>query len=125
MPFDAAPGNREDLVHRRRLLELCRVLDDVSDSSFDLRDWSTSSLCRTVSCAVGWATRDAWFRERGLVHREGSPSFAGETGWAAVRRFFGLSRSEAFHLFHAASYDRPTRVNVLNRIRAHAERPLE
>lgn len=125
MPFDAAPGNRDDLVYRRRLLELCRVLEGVSDSSFDLRDWSKTSLCRTVSCAVGWATKDAWFHSHGFTRRNDSPAFAGDTGWIAVRRFFGLNREEALHLFHAASYERPTRKNVLARIRAHAERPLD
>jgi hypothetical protein len=123
MPFDANP---EPLLpqadQRQRLLQLCRVLERVSDSSFDLRDWSRSSLCRTVSCAVGWATRDPWFRAQGLGREEGSPAFGEDRGWTAVRRFFGLSKDEALYLFHQASYGHATREAVMARIRDFAER---
>lgn len=121
MPFDATPGFGDDMIHRERLLQLCRVLDTISDSSFDLRDWSQQSLCRSVSCAVGWAMHDRWFRAEGLSSRDGSPAYDGITGWPAVRRFFDLDREAALWLFHAASYDRPTRANVQARIRAYAE----
>lgn len=123
MPFDATPGFRDDLIYRERLRQLCRVLDNVSDSSFDLRDWSRQSLCRSVSCAVGWAMRDDWFRAEGLQSQGGSPAYQGDVGWIAVRRFFGLGRQDALRLFHAASYERPTRHNVQARIRAYAEQP--
>lgn len=122
MPFDATPESAPAAPgQRERLLELCRVLERVSDSSFDLSDWSQTSLCRTVSCAVGWATKDPWFRAQGFGREGPSPAYAGVRGWTAVRRFFGLSKAEALHLFHAASYERPTRAAVMARIRAFAE----
>ncbi len=121
MPFDASPHPAPVADRRERLLQLCRVLERVSDSSFDLREWSRNGLCRTVSCAVGWASKDAWFRRQGLGREGGSPAYAGERGWTAVRAFFGLSREEALHLFHAASYERPTRQAVMTRVRTFAE----
>lgn len=123
MPFDdpSARVVRQDHLYRERLFALCRVLEAVSDDAFDLSDWARNGSCSSVACAVGWAMRDEWFRQAGLGRANHSPAYAGLTGWKAVRRFFGLSREEAFYLFHAARYDEPTRPVVLARIRAFAE----
>jgi len=121
MPFDPVPAEPLSIsVYRDRLLGLCRVLDGVDDGAFDLRDWQRNGSCDSVACAVGWAMRDDWFRGEGLGRVGRSPSFGGLRGWKAVRNFFGLSREEAFYLFHAGRYENPTRKAVVTRIREFA-----
>ena len=125
MPFDTCSRAFGDGVYRERLRELCRVIDGVSDRNFDLKDWSRNGFCTTVSCAVGWAMKDAWFQRQGLRRIDGSPAYGGYTGWAAVRQFFGLSQQEALDLFHAGRYERATRVAVRARILGHIEEAAE
>ena len=123
MPFD---GRMRAFVRppgpdRERLLQLCRVLEGVSDDVFDLRDWARNGRCNSVACAVGWAIRDDWFRAAGLGSDGRSPAYGGDRGWRAVRNFFGLTREQALDLFHFGHYESPTRQAVLARIRALAE----
>jgi len=122
MPFDQTEPivHRTEELYRTRLLGLCRVLESVEDDAFDLRDWARNGSCNSVACAVGWAIRDDWFGEQGLTREGRSPAYGGLTGWKAVRAFFGLSRDEAFHLFHVGKYDDATRPVVLDRIRRFA-----
>lgn len=124
MPFDASPGFKlpADTDAGVRLRQLLRVLDAVPDDAFDLNDWSRNGICTTVACAFGWAMRDDWFRAQGLERHGGSPYYAGERGWRAVRKFFDLSEDEAHHLFHADYYDDASRAAVCGRIREFATR---
>jgi hypothetical protein len=123
MPFDSIPTRifKKESIHRDRLLGLCRVLETISDDAFDLRDWARNGSCDSVACAVGWAMRDGWFVDQGLSRADRSPAYGGLTGWKAVRDFFGLSKDEAFYLFHAGKYQDPNRRAVMTRIRALAE----
>ena len=123
MPFDNAPRGlfRDDALYRERLLGLCRILEDISDDAFDLRDWAKNGSCKSVACAVGWAMRDDWFKGQGLGRQGRSPAFGELKGWKAVRAFFGLSREEGFYLFHAGKYDDPNRRAVIARLRGFAE----
>ncbi len=121
MPFDSRPENFDGVAYRERLLQLCRVIESVSDSSFDLKDWNRNGMCTTVSCAVGWAMKDDWFRRQGLRRKGSSPSYGDLTGWVAVRSFFGLDRQGALDLFHASSYEKPTREAVKAKLRRYAE----
>ncbi|MCP4330304.1 MAG: hypothetical protein GY791_17905 [Alphaproteobacteria bacterium] len=122
MPFDQTNPDAYAIpdTYRERMLALCRVLESIDDNAFDLRDWARNGSCNSVACAVGWAIRDDWFKGQGLTRHNRSPAYAGLTGWKAVRAFFGLSREEAFHLFHVGKYDDASRVAVLNRIRTFA-----
>jgi hypothetical protein len=122
MPFDIDTPYDDALrpLYRDRLLALCRVLESIDDDAFDLRDWVRNGSCNSVACAVGWAIRDEWFRGQGLSRHDRSPSYGELTGWKAVRAFFGLSRDEAFHLFHVGKYDHASRGAVLERVRAMA-----
>lgn len=124
MPFDGTGGRPTpaDALRRERLEQLARVLESVDDDAFDLRDWMRSGRCDTIACAVGWAVRDAWFAAQGLGRAGRSPSYGADTGWRAVRRFFGLDRDEAMALFHAGKYDAPTREAVIARLREYAAR---
>jgi hypothetical protein len=123
MPFDNTPRSfaEKEALRRERLLGLCRVLETISDDAFDLRDWARNGSCSSVACAVGWAMRDDWFKGQGLGREGRSPAFAGRKGWKAVRDFFGLSREEAFYLFHAGKYEDPDRRAVMARVRSLAE----
>ena len=124
MPFEGPwrPPVRENPVEKQRLRQLCRVLESIPDEAFDLRDWARNGSCDSVACAVGWAMRDPWFREEGLGRaKKRSPAFAGQSGWRAVRDFFGLSREQAFELFHAGRYETPNRAAVLARLREFAD----
>ena len=60
-------------------------------------------------CAIGHAARDPWFQAQGLrrvrcgeVRIDGRP-VDGAAGFSAVSRFFGLSQSDAQHLFTGRS----------------------
>jgi len=123
MPFDPwkpAIETPTETVYRERLCALADLLETIDDRAFDLRDWQRNGSCDSVACAVGWALRDDWFRNQGLVRDDRSPGFRGLKGWRAVRTFFGLNREEAFYLFHAGKYDDPTREAVLDRVRRFA-----
>ena len=123
MPFDGKPDAfRLPLDARReRLMQLCRVLAEIDDKAFDLRDWSKNGRCDSVACAVGWAIRDTWFKSQGLTHDDRTPAYGPFRSWQAVRAFFGLSREEAFDLFHVGRYDMASRQAVLARVRGLAE----
>jgi len=119
MPFDGQPGVASVAAAARseRLLELARVVEQVEETKFDLCDWSRNGRCDSVACAVGWAMRDDWFQRHGFVWRGRGPYYEGRANWQAVRAFFGLTREEAFDLFHVGRYDRATRAAVGARIR--------
>jgi hypothetical protein len=123
MPFDGKPNafGVAPALRRERLRELARVVAAVADERFDLRDWSRGARCNSVACAIGWAMRDDWFQRQGFVWRSRGPYYQGHEHWKAVRVFFGLSREEAFDLFHIARYEHATRSIVAERIRAAAE----
>lgn len=122
MPFDGKPESLRlpNETREQRLLQLCRVLENIADDAFDLRDWSRNGRCDSVACAVGWAIRDDWFKAQGLTHGDRTPAYGPYRSWQAVRVFFGLTREQAFDLFHVGQYDDATRQAVLARIRQAA-----
>ena len=91
MPFDNTPRAlfRDDALYRERLLGLCRILENISDDAFDLRDWAKNGSCRSVACAVGWAMRDDWFKGQGLGRQGRSPAFGALKGWRPCERSSG------------------------------------
>lgn len=60
--------------------------------------------CGTSACAVGWATLDPWFNEKGLQSAYSQSDiylikFDGLYDWRAIEEFFGLDEDEAEDLF--------------------------
>jgi hypothetical protein len=84
----------------------------IPKAEWDMLQWR----CGSVGCAIGHCGSDPWFRRRGLTltGRDGDPGIRGpkvrgisaifNDGFEAVADFFAISRSNAEHLFHAASY---------------------
>ena len=70
---------------------LSRVLRTVSQDELRMGDWN--------SCAIGHATRDAWFQERGL-----------RQSFSSCKRIFRIQINEAALLFTAASGETPDQV---------------
>jgi len=64
--------------------------------------------CGATACAIGWAAHIPEFRKLGfeLFYNGGAvvPSYKGTRNWEAVQNFFGLTSSEALHLFSMYSY---------------------
>ncbi len=63
--------------------------------------------CGTTACAVGHACCVPEFQAQGLRWSANmlTPEYAGETSWAAVEEFFGLSYLNAQLLFSHTKYD--------------------
>ncbi len=83
-------------MHRERLKRLAEILDAVPPAQFDLGFWYTKTDCGTIACAGGWAALDPGFQADGLKPDAGMPTYAGERGFAALIRFFGLSSVTLF-----------------------------
>ena len=70
---------------------LKRVLRTVPPNELDMHNWSR--------CAIGHASRDAWFQERRL-----------DTTFASARRVFGIGKAEAHMLFSSRAGNTPDEV---------------
>lgn len=110
-------------MHRERLeqmVTMLRGLPPEGEVGFDLSSWH----CGTTACAVGHACLNPKFQEQGLKlvpsRSDGFiPSYAGNTGWEAVRSFFGLGAEEDDYLFFAWEYPKgsqTTAAEVADRI---------
>ena len=94
------------------------------NTKFDLSGWH----CGTAACAVGSACFHKPFMKMGLtlnIHTQ-SPAYKGSYNWVAVEEFFGLTFTEAIHLFSRQKYpcymedghpDEPTTKDVIKRVR--------
>jgi hypothetical protein len=116
-----------------RLKKLADFLDNVPPEKFDMACWSNGEKpkpldhpCKTVACAVGWAT--ALFHDEGFVLENvvvdaysGTmrlvPFYRYSEGWLAVTEFFELSPSDAAFLFRAPYHHSPGPREVAERIR--------
>lgn len=89
---------------------------------FNLAGWGSRNECGTTACAIGDATQMGAFRRRGLKehpHWAFAPVFAGDSGWRAVMKFFGLTSLEASYLFASQNYSDPASpALVAERLRA-------
>lgn len=70
---------------------LNRVLRTIQPDQLHMQSWS--------HCAIGHATRDAWFQRRGLLRSFGS-----------AQRVFGIGNRDAIRLFTARAGDTPDQV---------------
>lgn len=122
--------NKLSKKHRERLNMAATVLAawvPTPDLKFDLWEWHVRRECGTTCCAVGYLTSQPYFKRRGLRLEEQSPTawlldieFDGLNSWEAVQKFFGLSITDAHHLFSQDEYGpRPTPKGVARRIRAY------
>lgn len=123
-----------DNLNVEALHQLIRVIKSVPGRKFDLRSWRRDFYhVGQCGCAVGWAAEDEWFRSHGFRLHQVAPSSHGlalraldvvagmrhfspvtlnefgdvKAGYAAVREFFGLTISEASHLFSPHQYAIP------------------
>ena len=119
-------------IYKERLLQVIRVLEELpAKKRFSLATWYK---CGTVGCAIGWSAADPWFTRRGFrlssvtdalyynmkkVTHE--PYYRGNTHWLAVNKFFGLHNKQASYLFEDCWYKKPTRRNVIFRIKKFIE----
>jgi len=85
------------------------------------------NICHTSACAVGLACLSGEFATDNLMFDASEtsiePCYAGHKSWKAIEAFFGLTETEARHLFHERAYDGATighqaELNVAKRIRA-------
>lgn len=101
---------------------------ELDDEMFvlDAEDFESND-CGTIACAVGHACRIPEFQTAGLKVLNNRPVYVpekfkyGDSGWSAVMGFFGLTESEALHLFLESEYPdggRTTPAQVVERIRA-------
>lgn len=113
-------------MHRERLEHLAVMLDnyrvDPEVPRFDLGSWGEfeekrggflwlrKHPCDTAACAVGLACLSHTFRSEGLSFKrvgkilQISPTFAGISGWDAVKLFFDLTEKQATRLFTEEAY---------------------
>lgn len=83
--------------------------------------------CGTSACALGWACAYPEFKAQGLKFKNGSPSFreasvdswGWQDGFEVGSKFFGISHTEASHLFVPVSNNDVDHKKVfLNRLRS-------
>jgi hypothetical protein len=131
-------------MNLQAMTELLRVLQGVQAdrSPFDMTVWGRQLLpdgttvegrksCGTAACAAGWAMRDPWFRERGLLpagpaQTEGGyndedynpnvPSFDGTYGQLALSWFFGLTVDQTQELFFDYGAGLEDRINLVKQM---------
>ncbi len=118
--------NTSPKIYIERLNQLVRVLREVRDEKrlFSLFTWVTTDLtlldikfpegaCGTVSCAVGWAAQDPWFRRRGFslgknyvgrIYPQYKSHKEIEFEWDAVEAFFNITNNTAYDLFSETEY---------------------
>lgn len=110
-------------MNKERLQALANVLREVPDANFDLETWRytpgsgenatdvqvLSHNCGTTACAIGWACAMPEFQAQGLRWEGVQPALVGEgsldTGWDAVKVFFGISYHASQRLFNQDGYD--------------------
>jgi hypothetical protein len=117
-------------MHRERLEQAIRVLEQVKVEDFYIECWymslnhpdafqevvgsrhRKSNHCGFVACAIGHMARDPWFNAQGLTLtvREDEamsfPSFAGhEVSFTQVADFFGVSIRLAMDVFSGSQYE--------------------
>ncbi len=99
----------------RKLLVLAAHLDAVPRESFDIWTWRPSR-CGSECCAVGHACHIPEFAASGLRLVDGVPAFdaidGDHFGFGAACAFFGLTRSQARHLFDGTRYPRSPGENL-------------
>ena len=116
--------NSEALIRLADLLEGKGPYEEqgpVPDDVFDMEIWGEdyeklgTGECGFAGCALGWATTDRWFKERGLLMPRlvdgtvGEPQFMQDNGWTgygfrAAASFFRISFALARHLFSPSGY---------------------
>ena len=99
----------------------------VPDEQFNMSVWRSARSCGTVACAIGHASVDKWFNERGFVWSVGekTPTInsevgqLGHIGWSAIGVFFGIPDAHGRILFSSDRYlpEHRTPSSVARRIR--------
>lgn len=129
-------------VTANRLNRLADFLTTVPKEAFKMEHWATglddscrldkkkAVKCGTAACAFGWATAIPAFRKAGLrltgnevygfnqvvnIHKMNYSVFG------TAMDFFGITDKEAHMLFHPDNYNKPTKHNVIKRLRSVAK----
>lgn len=116
-------------MHKKRLKQLRRVVEDAPDDRLHMRDWCDPvAPCGTAYCAAGWAAIDPWFRanteieeifevdDAGHVHRRAPVSACDR-----LAALFDINVDAAWKLFLSIPYGdadphRVTKAMVLENI---------
>ena len=100
-------------MNRERIERLLHVLDVAAATAkrrddesggdrLDMATWGEETACGFAGCAVGWASRDAWFKREGLEVKYSSVLVRGhDTGsqYGDLASFFGATIDECIYLF--------------------------
>jgi hypothetical protein len=112
----ADPDAARKILENRRIEYLLRgadFLEKVPANTFDIDDWQASRASQTLvfdgtfecgfaGCAIGWMAHAKIFP--GFTMGCFEPAYGELRSWDAVEELFGISESEAMHLFSVYRY---------------------
>jgi hypothetical protein len=104
-------------MYKARFARLIKVVETTPDERFNMESWQKQTPCGTVGCAAGSYVMAYPKCGLSIVYSMLRDDL-GRFGFGAVRAHFDIERTEAYTLFAAQSYHRPSRANVLRRLRA-------
>lgn len=115
-------GRETDMKpNKARLLKVIEAVEWVPDKQFDMEVWFVKG-CGSVGCAFGHYVHQNPGCGVILIDEipvlEECPGVGEFGGIDAAAIHFDLEEEDADFLFLPSSYDRPTRANVLRRLRA-------
>jgi hypothetical protein len=100
-----------------------RIKDDVFNMDYWWnKRYDGDGPCGTIGCAMGHFCNQGEFIAMGLRSNDkGMPVYENELGIGAAAALFGIHRDFAAYLFLGGMYsDRPTRLDVAERMERHA-----
>lgn len=120
-------------MHKKRLEKIVEKLETVPKREFNMSRWYQTN-CNTVGCAIGHACQIPSFKRAGFkLHVYSNNTLTNETqwapsyyykeedytfgGWDGIERFLQINYDEALYLFCEESYDKPTKTNIIKRLR--------
>jgi len=110
-------------MKRKKLLEIADMLDKFRETTtrhFSMMsfwsDYNRGTSCGTSCCAIGWAIKKKILPKTWKFDGLRWPYYKHLEGWEAIQEYFGLSVSDANHLFlEKGSMEKPK--TVAKRIR--------
>lgn len=102
-----------------KLLTLADFLETIPAEKFNLEHWGEydHNECLTAGCACGWSTK--LFDDFPYILAPHNGKYQIRINWNDMEDYFGLTKSQADHLFLISSYrdDERTALMVAYRIR--------
>ncbi len=109
--------------NKQRLLKVIEAVKAAKPEEFDMNRWKQITACGTVACAAGHYVQRNPRCGLKFSKTESPEVFLiadrhGNAGFLTVAQHFGIDFDTSEYLFDPNSYARPTRANVLRRLRA-------